>query len=122
MLVWYGMLLTTLFEAGLTSSDVIEKITNETTMSAGTVSSQLTYWRKATSKQLAKRASTAKAEKDAEKAENKAKRDADRAAKREQKEQEKAVKAKEKLAKLQAEADKLKAATEQTSEQATTEA
>lgn len=95
---------------GKTSSDVIEGLTKTTTMTPGTVSSQLTYWRKATGKDLAKRAAANKAEKDAAKAAEKAKREADRAAKKAAKEQEDAVKAAAKLAKLQEQAAKLQAA------------
>lgn len=105
---------------GKTSSDVIEHLTGTTTMTPGTVSSQLTYWRKATGKDLSKRAAANKAERDAAKAADKAKRDAERDAKRQVKEQEKAQKAADKLAKLQAEAAKLQAAqnTETTGEAA----
>ncbi|HBU2310268.1 hypothetical protein VBJ55_22500 [Enterobacter hormaechei] len=58
-------------EAGESSSDVMDKVVAQTEMSRGTVSSQLTYWRKATGKVLAKRIDTAKAERDAAKAEEK---------------------------------------------------
>lgn len=95
------------FNKGTDSSTVIDHLTSSTTMTRGTISSQLTYWRKATGKELAKRASTAKAEKLAAKAEAKAKREAESAAKKAAKEQEQAKKAAEKLAKLQAQAAKL---------------
>lgn len=58
-------------EAGKSSSDVMDVATKETEMSRGTVSSQLTYWRKATGKVLAKRVDNAKAERDQAKAEEK---------------------------------------------------
>lgn len=99
--------------ASKTSSDVIEHITATTTMSSGTVSSQLTYWRKATGKTLAKRVNEEKAKKDAAKAEDKAKREADRAAKKTAKEAEKAAKNIAKIDKLKADleaAEKAKAA------------
>lgn len=58
-------------DAGKSSSDVMDLATTNTEMSRGTVSSQLTYWRKATGKILAKRVDNAKAERDAAKAEEK---------------------------------------------------
>lgn len=58
-------------EAGKSSSDVMDLATTNTEMSRGTVSSQLTYWRKATGKTLAKRVDDAKAQRDAAKAEEK---------------------------------------------------
>lgn len=98
--------------AGKSSSDVIEHLTATTTMSAGTVSSQLTYWRKATGRTLAKRVSEEKAKKEAEKAEAKAKREADREAKRAAKEAAAAAKNIAKIDKLKADlaaAEKAKA-------------
>lgn len=87
---------------GRTSSDVIKKLAEETTMSNGTISSQLTYWRKATNQVLAKAASTAKAEKDAAKAAAKELREKERADKKAAKVLADGKKAADKLAKLQA--------------------
>jgi len=98
-------------EAGRTSSDVIEKLTAETTMSNGTISSQLTYWRKATNQVLAKRASTDKAEKDAAKAEAKLIRETARAGKKAAKVIADGKKAADKLAKLQEQVAAAQAAT-----------
>jgi len=109
-------------ESGKTSSDVIAKLTAETTMSNGTVSSQLTYWRKATNKTLAKAASTEKAKKDAEKAEAKAKREQERADKKAAKVIEDGKKAADKLAKLQAQVAAAQAATAPTQADETTAA
>lgn len=110
-------------EAGKSSSDVMDLATANTEMSRGTVSSQLTYWRKATGKVLAKRVDTAKAERDAARAEEKRlKAEARAAAKAEKAEakaaeqiaraEAKAAKAKEKAEAAKAEAAKLAAPTD----------
>lgn len=107
-------------EAGKSSSDVMDVVTKETEMSRGTVSSQLTYWRKATGKVLAKRVDTAKAERDAAKAEEKrlkaearakakAEKAEQKAAEQIKKAEERAEKARQKAEAAKAEAAKLAA-------------
>lgn len=107
-------------EAGKSSSDVMDVVTKETEMSRGTVSSQLTYWRKATGKVLAKRVDTAKAERDAQKAEEKrlkaearakakAEKAEQKAAEQIKKAEERAEKARQKAEAAKAEAAKLAA-------------
>lgn len=109
-------------EAGDNSTDLVARLVEQTDMSKGTISSQLTYWRKATGKVLAKKVDETAAQRAAEKAQAKAdreaakaQREADRAAKKEAREQAKAereaerarkaeerrLKDEEKLAKLQ---------------------
>lgn len=109
-------------EAGDNSTDLVARLVEQTDMSKGTISSQLTYWRKATGKVLAKKVDETAAQRAAEKAQAKAdreaakaQREADRAAKKEASEQAKAereaerarkaeerrLKDEEKLAKLQ---------------------
>lgn len=105
-------------EAGKSSSDVMDVVTKETEMSRGTVSSQLTYWRKATGKVLAKRVDNAKAERDAQKAEEKrlkaearakakAEKAEQKAAEQIKKAEERAEKARQKAEAAKAEAAKL---------------
>jgi hypothetical protein len=107
-------------EAGKSSSDVMDVATKETEMSRGTVSSQLTYWRKATGKTLAKRVDNAKAERDAQKAEEKrlkaearakakAEKAEQKAAEQIKKAEERAEKARQKAEAAKAEAAKLAA-------------
>lgn len=109
-------------EAGDNGTDLVARLTEQTDMSKGTISSQLTYWRKATGKVLAKKVDETAAQRAAEKAQAKAdreaakaQREADRAAKKKEREDKKAereaerarkaeerrLKDEEKLAKLQ---------------------
>lgn len=109
-------------ETGNNSTDLVAHIVETTDMSKGTVSSQLTYWRKATGKVLAKKVDESAAQRAEEKAEAKrlrdeakAQREADRQAKKDEREaakqareeakalkaQERAAKDEEKLRKLQ---------------------
>lgn len=118
---------------GTNSTDLVTSIVEQTDMSKGTVSSQLTYWRKATGKVLAKKVDASAAEKvqakeearlarEAEKqrkADEKAERDRVKAEAKAQRETEKAAKAEarrlkdeERLRKLQE-----KVAAAQTSEE-----
>lgn len=90
-------------EAGKSSSDVMDRATKETDMSRGTVSSQLTYWRKATGKVLAKRVDDAKAQRDAAKAEEKRVKAEERAKAKAEKAR---VKAEEQIAKANERAEK----------------
>jgi hypothetical protein len=91
-------------ESGENSTDLVAKLVESTDMSKGTISSQLTYWRKATGKALAKKVDESAAEKAAAKQAAKEKREADKAAKAEEKQR----KAEEKAA-LKAEKDRAKA-------------
>ncbi|WNT47327.1 hypothetical protein SPLA11_PHROGS00047 [Salmonella phage SPLA11] len=110
-------------EEGKSSSDVMDEVVATTEMSRGTVSSQLTYWRKATGKVLAKRVDTAKAERDAAKAAEKQRKAEERArikaekaeakaAEQIRKAEEKAEKARQKAEAAKAEAAKLAGAIE----------
>lgn len=92
-------------EAGKSSSDVMDLATKETEMSRGTVSSQLTYWRKATGKVLAKRVDDAKAQRDAAKAEEKRVKAEERAKAKAEKAR---IKAEEQIAKANERAEKAK--------------
>lgn len=90
-------------EAGQNSTDLVATIVEQTDMSKGTVSSQLTYWRKATGKVLAKKVDESAAEKAAAKQAAKEQREAAKA----EKAAEKQRKAEEKAqAKAQREAEK----------------
>lgn len=68
-------------EVGENSTDLVTRIVEATDMSKGTVSSQLTYWRKATGKVLAKKVDESAAEKAAAKQAAKEAREADKAEK-----------------------------------------
>lgn len=118
-------------ESGDNSTDLVTRLVETTDMSKGTISSQLTYWRKATGKVLAKKVDETAAQRAAEKAQAKAdreaakaQREAERAAKKEEREAKKAereaekarkaeerrLKDEEKLAKLQERVAKAQAA------------
>lgn len=118
-------------ENGGNSTDLVTRLTEETDMSKGTISSQLTYWRKSTGKVLAKKVDETAAQRAAEKAQAKAdreaakaQREADRQAKKDAREEAKAkreadrqakaeerrLKDEERLAKLQERVAKAQAA------------
>jgi len=68
-------------ESGENSTDLVTSIVDATDMSKGTVSSQLTYWRKATGKTLAKKVDESAAQRAAERQAAKKEREAAKAAK-----------------------------------------
>lgn len=89
--------------SGTNSSDLVNTLVETTDMSKGTISSQLTYWRKASGKVLAKKVDAASAEK----AEAREAAKAEREAKKAEREAEKQRKAEEREAtKAQREAEK----------------
>lgn len=71
-------------ESGENSTDLVTRIVGETDMSKGTVSSQLTYWRKATGKTLAKKVDDSAAERAAAREQAKAEREAAKLAREEE--------------------------------------
>lgn len=96
-------------ESGENSTDLVNRIVAGTDMSKGTVSSQLTYWRKATGKTLAKKVDDAAAERAAAREQAKAEREAaklareeERQRKAEEREAAKATREAEKAAKAEA--------------------
>lgn len=107
---------------GQSSSDVIDTVIANTSMSRASANSQLTYWRKATGQELSRRVDTSKAEeKAAKKLERESKR-AERLAANAGKRGETIAKLEEQIGKLSIRLSTLKAEEAEANEEAPTEA